>query len=610
MKNTGHSAPCTWGSGKKIEPHRETPAVEASIQETFQCARKLHQAGRLSEAETIYRQILEDVPDHAGSLDFLGVIAYQKGRKDDATELINQAIRIDPSEAIYHSHLGNVLRDQGRLDDAIDCYRKAISLKPDYAEAHSNLGNTFVDRCRLDDAIACYRKAIALKPDLAEAHNNLGNVLRNQGNLEEAIVSCRRALAFRPNYAAAYNIIGNAYRDQGNQDAATESFNQSLLLKPENNIDAHIGLGGVCLDSGRLAAAQSHFDQALAITPNHPIALAALSSLRKMTSDDLPWAEKAQHLLGGSLRPQEEMALCYALGKYNDDTCQYESAFDYYAQANHLKHQLAGPFDREGFKRFIDATISIYTPEAVGQRNTGTSASRRPLFIVGMPRSGTSLTEQIIASHPDVFGAGELRFWAQQANAHLPTMPFWHRDISLLQGFAAQYEAELQHHSATAWRVVDKMPGNFLYLGLIHSAFPEARILHTRRNPVDTCMSIYFQGFNNQHTYANDLEDLAFYYREYHRLMAHWRAVLPPEVFLDVPYEALIEDQEGWSRRIIDFIGLDWDERCLNFHETERNVSTKSNWQVRQKIYKTSKERWRNYEKFVGPLLPLLELAA
>jgi hypothetical protein len=189
-------------------------------------------------------------------------------------------------------------------------------------------------------------------------------------------------------------------------------------------------------------------------------------------------------------------------------------------------------------------------------------------------------------------------------------MSSWHRDTPLLQDIAAQCEAELQRHSATALRVVDKMPGNFMHLGLIHAVFPQARILHTQRNPVDTCLSIYFQNLSSEHTYANDLDDLAFYYREYHRLMAHWRAVLPPETFLDVPYEGVVEDQEGWSRRILDFIGLEWNERCLNFHETERKVGTASNWQVRQKIYKTSKERWRNYEKFLGPLLDALgELA-
>lgn len=178
----------------------------------------------------------------------------------------------------------------------------------------------------------------------------------------------------------------------------------------------------------------------------------------------------------------------------------------------------------------------------------------------------------------------------------------------LLEKVASDCLGNLEKRAPKAIRVIDKMPGNFHHLGFIHATFPNARILHTTRNPVDTCLSIYFQDFKLSHEYAQDLNDLAHYYRQYHRLMTHWRSVLPKEAFLDVPYEALIEDQEGWSRKIIEFIGLEWDDRCLDFYKTERKVGTASNWQARQPIYKTSKERWRNYEKYVGPLLPLLDL--
>lgn len=241
------------------------------------------------------------------------------------------------------------------------------------------------------------------------------------------------------------------------------------------------------------------------------------------------------------------------------------------------------------------------------QCTAGANQSRRPLLIVGMPRSGTSLMEQILASHPDIFGAGELRFWSQEACGYFPDMPAWYDNTAQLRDVANKYEAELSMHSATALRIVDKMPANFLNLGMIHAAFPKARIINMQRNPVDTCLSIYFQGFTEHHPYSNDLGDLDFYYREYRRLMDHWRKVLPAEVFLDVPYEELVEDQEGWSRRVVDFIGLDWNDGCLNFHETNRRVGTASNWQVRQQIYKTSKARWVNYQEFIGPLLPLIE---
>jgi tetratricopeptide (TPR) repeat protein len=411
----------------------------------------------------------------------------------------------------------------------------------------------------------------------------------------------------KPDFADAYLSLGDALREQGDPDEAAAHFHKAIALKPDC-AGAYIGLSSLCQDSGQFAAAGSYLEQALALSPDHPVACAAQPYLRKMTEEDAAWLEKACGIIKEGLKPQDEMKLAYALGKYHDDTRQYEAAFGYYERANRLKKLSSPPFDRKDFSRLIDAIISIHDMEVMRRRHAGSSTSARPLLIVGMPRSGTSLTEQILASHPDVAGAGELRFWGQQAQAQHSVMRSWHRDAHLLQSLAARYEAELLRHSPDALRVVDKMPGNFLYLGLIHAVFPEARFLHTQRNPIDTCLSIYFQDFPRQHHYANDLDDLAFYYREYHRLMAHWRRVLPPEVFLDVPYEALVEDQEGWSRRIAGFAGLEWSERCLRFHETERRVGTASNWQVRQKIYRTSRERWRSYERFAGPLLPLLEL--
>ena len=242
------------------------------------------------------------------------------------------------------------------------------------------------------------------------------------------------------------------------------------------------------------------------------------------------------------------------------------------------------------------------------QTMEGASDSIRPVFIVGLPRSGTSLVEQIIASHPGVFGAGELNFWGIQAK-NLENVKIG-KNVSgtMLREMACKYLDHLSSFNGSAARVVDKMPGNFAHLGLIHSVFPNARIIHIRRNPIDTCLSIYTQKFSASHNYANDLADLAHYYREYHRLMRHWSAVLPPDVIMDLPYEALLEDQEGWSRKLIDFLGLDWDECCLDYQKTERRVATASKWQVRQKIYKTSVERWRNYEKFLGPLLELKDL--
>jgi hypothetical protein len=233
--------------------------------------------------------------------------------------------------------------------------------------------------------------------------------------------------------------------------------------------------------------------------------------------------------------------------------------------------------------------------------------SERPVFIVGMIRSGTTLAEQILASHRAVFGAGELMFWNSAAAGYHPAAPGGALEARALSDLASQYLRLLKTLAADALRAVDKMPGNFLHLGLIHAALPHARIIHMRRHPIDTCLSIYFQHFESFHAYATDLEDLAHYYTEYLRLMTHWRSNLPPGTILDVPYEGLVGDQEAWSRRMLEFIGLPWDPQCIDFHRTERTVITASKWQVRQKLSNSSVNRWRNYEKFIGPLRGLAQ---
>jgi hypothetical protein len=334
-----------------------------------------------------------------------------------------------------------------------------------------------------------------------------------------------------------------------------------------------------------------------------------LVKLRKMTPADNDWLEKAlRHGANPSGSGRDKCNLWFAIGKFYDDIKQYDLAFPAYERANKLQRELLGGFDRTAHTRFIDATIAAYPLGHMHSAQKASSPSRLPVIVVGMMRSGTSLTEQIIASHPDAFGAGELNFWRDQFESSQSTLLSNARGGTLISWLAARYEQSLRLNSADAIRIVDKMPQNYLYLGLIHEVFPQAKIVHVRRNPVDTCLSIYFQHLNPIHSYSNDLDDLAFYYREYLRMMDHWRKLLPAHSFIDISYEGLIDDLPTCSRKFIEFIGLEWDERCLEFHQTDRRVRTASNWQVRQPIYQTSKARWRNYEKHLGPLLDLLEL--
>jgi hypothetical protein len=340
-----------------------------------------------------------------------------------------------------------------------------------------------------------------------------------------------------------------------------------------------------------------------------------------MTAGDSAWLKEAQRIVGLPPPPSREVHLRYALGKYFDDVAEYEQAFMNYRRANELAARARPAHDRRRVSAGIDQLIEL-GQEWVSRMRNDANRSERPVFIVGMPRSGTTLAEQILASQGAVFGAGELPFWTTAASRHAATRDGdgaargggeAARDVgesgegASLARLAKEYLSLLRRLSADALRVVDKMPGNFLYLGLLHAALPQARIIHLRRNPIDTCLSIYFQNFGALHSYANDLEDLAHYYREYVRIMDHWRRILPAGVVLEVWYEELVEDPETWSRRMLEFIGLPWVASCLDFHRSTRPISTFSKWQARQKISASSIGRWRNYARFLGPLRTLAD---
>jgi hypothetical protein len=329
-----------------------------------------------------------------------------------------------------------------------------------------------------------------------------------------------------------------------------------------------------------------------------------------MTPADRPWLQGAEKIAGGEILPTEKAALGFAIGKYHDDTGDFKHAFESYRDANALVKALAESYRPEAHASFVDDLIKTHTRESIASASQGGSDSTRPVLVVGMARSGTTLAEQIIASHPAAWGAGELGFWSNAGRKHEPEIRRATLDAALRTKLAEQYLRVLTAGAADASRVVDKAPVNSDYLGVIHCVFPKARIIYMRRNPIDSCLSCYFQQFSQALSHTMDLSDLADYYRQHHRLMEHWRAVLPSEALLEVPYEGLVNDPELWARRIIGFIGLEWDPSCLDFHATRRIVASASTWQVRQKIYNSSVERWRNYEKFIGPLLGLRKLEA
>jgi len=296
----------------------------------------------------------------------------------------------------------------------------------------------------------------------------------------------------------------------------------------------------------------------------------------------------------------------FALGKVYTDLGDDDRSFEHYRAGNELARSKV-PFDIARHVARVDREIELFSAERLAAMPRG-SDSDAPILIVGTPRSGTTLTESIISSHSQVAGAGEMTFWSAAMSHVMPGFPASYTPVMAKQ-LADEYLVFLRQHSATAHRITDKMPGNYMHLGIIHAVFPNAKIIHTKRHPIDACLSIYFQNFPDAHEYKWDLESLAAWYEQYQRLMAHWRSVLPPGVLYEIQYEDLVEDQEGESRKLLDFLGLQWEGDVLDFHKQERAVFTASKWQVRQPVYKTSKERWRRYEKHLGPLMGLLKYA-
>jgi tetratricopeptide (TPR) repeat protein len=495
---------------------------------------------------------------------------------------------------------------QGAYAESVAVYQELVRRYPRYCDALHNLGAALTKLGRYKEAQVLFRQVIAINPSHAQAHCNLGTVLRWSGDIAESEISLRRALTLNPSYAAARTSLGETLVVHGRLREAQVNFAKVLKVAPRD-ADALFAMGQVAQFEGRFDEARGTYERALAVNPKMPRVLGALVGLRKMTASDGAWLQVAEEVAAGGLPPLEEAGLRFAIGKYLDDVETFERAFQNYQRANQLLRAVAEKYDRERRTRYVDDLISGYSRKMTSNVG-GDSASMRPVFVVGMMRSGTSLAEQIIASHSAVHGAGELSFWSDAVREHETSIRQGLLDDPTRQRLAAAYLRVLSEHSADALRIIDKSPANSDHLGVIHSVFPNARIIYMRRDPIDSCLSCYFQQFSIALNFTVDLSDLAHYYREHKRLVAHWRAVLPPGTILDVPYAELVADPETWTRKMLTFIGLEWDERCLDFDKTRRAVVTASYWQVRQKIHKDSVGRWHNYRKFIRPLLDLKDL--
>lgn len=502
----------------------------------------------------------------------LGLVQLESGQVQAAIVSFGQALAMDEKNLELLCHLGESYKRLTQFELAAKCYEDALRMNPAHAVALNNLGDIYRELGRHGDAERAFRNAIALDAAYAHPHLNLAIMLHSAGMIDDAESQCRRALEIDP------------------------AFVQAMVL-----------LGELHADKGQFQQAESCYRQALSEEPDNPEALAAMSRTRKMSQADVDWKVQVERILDTRLPRRQEIYLRFALAKYYEDTAQYDEAFYAYRKANQLAAQSLCSYQADHHEAAISNLIEAYgAPWFDAVRGKGQDSSR-PVFVIGMPRSGTSLVEQILASHGQVYGAGELSYWGKVLVTHETAMLTRTEEPSSPSELAAEYLLQIEKMNATCRYVIDKMPGNFLAAGLIHAALPNAKFIHMQRNPIDTCLSIYFQNFETPHVYSHDLEHLAHYFGQYRRLMAHWRELLPAGTLLEVPYEALVDNHEQWVSTLLNFLDLPWDERCLTFHDTQRNVNTASKWQVRQKLNRDSIEKWKRYERHVGPLIQLLE---
>jgi tetratricopeptide (TPR) repeat protein len=631
------------GPPAPVNRKAEIGKPEAATELAFQAAKKLQARGDLSDAEPLFSVVLAMRPGHFGSLLALGSICALTNRLDDAKRYLTQAIAANEGSAEAHGSLGAVhtsagdlnaaaacygkalalapdhpgilyayamlLRSLGRHAEAIDHLRRAVSGRPDHLDAHFELGNLLYAGGQDAGAMECYLKVLQLSPRHSETHNNLANVYQRQGQIERAVAHYRTAIEINPSYADAHGNLGNAYLVLDRLEESIEANRRALELKP-SRFGSHNNHGVAFQALGRFEEAERAFERALELAPKEASVHLNLANMGRFKPQDrrLPGLRKLLNEVG-SLDADNQIAAHFAMGKALGDLGQYPDAFRHLQKGNALKRRTIA-YDEPQRLAMFENIRTTFSQDFMKTRSGGGDTSWSPIFIVGMPRSGTTLMEQVLASHSKVFGAGELETFKEAIAARVngqgiePAYPDLIGALSQdqIRQLGEIYTARVRARAPEAERIVDKMPLNFVFVGLIHLALPNARFINTFRDPLDTCVSCFSLLFTGSQPFAYDLAELGRYYCGYEAVMEHWHKVLPPGVMLDVQYEGLVDDLEGTARRVLRHCGLDWEEACRNFHDTKRAVRTASLMQVREPVYRRSIGTWRRYAEFLEPL--------
>ena len=488
----------------------------------------------------------------------------------------------------------------GRGTEALASFHAALTLDPDFPITHYNIGCALEVLGQDDEAIAWYRRALVLLPELVEAEERLASLLLAQGHREQAIHHFRAAAETAPDEPVGWRCAAHARMEEGDAEAAADGLRAALALAPAE-AELHRLHGAALRELGRFEEARGAFERALEHQPGQVSALNDLVQAGRLTQGERRLVDRLEAALGRpDLTDAQRRMLHFALGKAHDDLGHYARAIHHFDTANALKRRTL-TFNRPRFAAVVDALIDGFGDG--GRSDAAAELSERPILIVGMMRSGTTLVEQILSCHAEIGAGGELPFW-DLAGTSLG-VPGNRLTPAQARQAASDYLAVLERAAPGRARVTDKTPLNFQWIGLIRQAFAHARFIHCRRDPVDTCLSIYFTDFLTRKEFAYDRGDLAFYWHQYARLMEHWRASLPADRFLEVDYEELVAFPEAVSRRMIAFAGLAWDPACLQPDRNPRVIRTASLWQARQPVYVGSVARWRNYAPWLGELASL-----
>jgi tetratricopeptide (TPR) repeat protein len=601
--------------------------------------------GKHDEAVAQFHRALELRPEMTAAHSNLAISLRELGRHDEALEHFRRAVELDPQSASAQTNLGQMLVDIGRAEEALPHCEEAVRLQPDVAALHHNLGNTRRALGKFVEARSAYLEALRLDPNLARSCDHLGLILHQDGQLgdalpwlkqavdlepdnpnfwehlgelygereqpAEAIPCWERVLLLGPERAGAHNALGWALQEEGRLREAGDHYRAALKVQPDSAA-AQMNLGGLYEELGEMTEAEVAFRAALTVQPGFALPHARLATLLRGKLPDADLAALETRLADTSLDKGPRARMLFALAHVLDERGEYARAAMCLKEGNALSKELAHARQHDyvpaEHERFVDSLIEVFNPDFFARTRGMGSESRRPVFVFGLPRSGTTLLEQVLAAHPRVHGAGELRLArdtfemipAVLGRSQGPLVCIPHLDGEAIRALAGKHLDALQALDATRERVADKMPDNYMYVGLLATLFPQATLIHCRRDLRDVAVSCWMTDFRAIR-WANDPEHIAARFQQYRRVTDHWRHVLPVAIH-EVDYADTVADLEGVARRVIAACGLEWNPACLEFHRVRRPVRTASVTQVRQPIYKQSVARWRNYE---GPLADL-----